>query len=68
MSNEEGRLASLLLRESFGEVVEKVGTYLLLHGPCPLYEIKKNVGLEATVVSSQVLFVPFVVAVDVTAS
>ena len=46
MSNDEGRLASLLLRESFGEVIEEVGTYLLTHGPCALSEIKKNLDLQ----------------------
>ena len=46
MSNEEGRLAALLLRESFGEVVEEVGNYLFKNGPCSLLELKKNLTLQ----------------------
>ena len=47
MSAEAGRVAALLLEESFGEVVGKVGISLLKHGDQSLPEIlKKGVDLD----------------------
>lgn len=51
MTAEQGRLASLLLREAFGEVVEDVGTYLIKHGPRTLSDIRKNLDIQATLVT-----------------
>lgn len=51
MSAEAGRVATLLLEESFGEVVGKVGGYLLKHGDQSLPEILKRVDLDKEQVS-----------------
>lgn len=46
MSNERTRLASLIIKESFGDVVEKVGSYLLKQGDSSLPETIKGTGLK----------------------
>ncbi|KAM6294321.1 DNA-directed RNA polymerase III subunit RPC3 [Aegotheles albertisi] len=45
MSQAEMKLCSLLLREHFGDIVEKVGTYLVRTGPQPLRGIATSTGL-----------------------
>ena len=46
MSKQQVRLASLLLEEAFGGLVETVGTHLLKHGASNLGEIAKGTGLK----------------------
>lgn len=46
MSREPVRVASLLLEEGFGRLVETVGTHLLKHGASNLGEIVKGTGLK----------------------
>lgn len=46
MSKQQVRVASLLLEEGFGSLVETVGTYLLKHGASNLGEIVKGTGLK----------------------
>lgn len=46
MSREQVRVASLLLEEGFGRLVETVGTHLLKHGASNLGEIVKGTGLK----------------------
>jgi DNA-directed RNA polymerase III subunit RPC3 len=46
MSKQQVRLASLLLEEAFGNLVESVGTYLLKHGASNLGEISKGTRLQ----------------------
>ena len=46
MSNQQVRVASLLLQENFGDLVESVGSYLLKHGVTPMTDIIKNTGLK----------------------
>lgn len=46
MSNEQTRLAVLIINESFGDVVEKVAAYLLKHGDSSLIEITRGAGLK----------------------
>lgn len=46
MSKEQTRVACLLLQESFGDLVEQVGCYLLKHGACPLDTIVKGTDLK----------------------
>ena len=45
MSVQQKRLASLILREHYGEVIEKVGTYLVAKGPRPLRDIIRDTKL-----------------------
>lgn len=45
MTQAELRLCSLLLREHFGEIVEKVGNSLLRTGPRPLRLLGGDTGL-----------------------
>ena len=46
MSNERTRLAILMVNESFGEVVEKVASYLLKHGDSSLAETVRGSELK----------------------
>ena len=46
MSKQQVRLASLLLEEAFGSLVETVGAHLLKHGASNLGEIVKGTGLK----------------------
>ena len=46
MSNEQTRVACLLLQENFGDLVEQVGCYLLKHGACSLDAIVKGTELK----------------------
>eukprot|EP00731_Ephydatia_muelleri_P016873 Em0009g1297a len=46
MSNEQTRLAILIINESFGDVVEKVTAYLLKHGDSSLLEMIRGAGLK----------------------
>ncbi len=55
MSKQQVRLASLLLQESYGELVEGVGTYLMKHGKCSLGEVVRGTGLKPNQVSEQCL-------------
>lgn len=45
MSVQQKRLASLILKEHYGQVVEKVGTYLVAKGPRPLRDIIRDTKL-----------------------
>lgn len=45
MSVQQKRVASLILKEHYGEIVEKVGTYLVAKGPRPLREIIQDTKL-----------------------
>lgn len=47
MSTQRVRVACLLLQESFGELVERVGAYLMRHGASPLAEVVKGTELKA---------------------
>ena len=57
MSNQQVRLASLLLEEGFGSVVETVGTYLLKHGASNLGEIAKGTGSKMDQVQQLLAFI-----------
>ena len=46
MSKEQTRVACLLLQETFGDLVEKVGCYLLKHGTCSLDVVIKGTELK----------------------
>lgn len=46
MSDQQVRLASLLLQEGFGEVVEKVASCLMRHGSSSLAEVIQNTELK----------------------
>ena len=46
MSTEQGRVAALLLKEAFGEVVEGVGSYLIKYGCCSLPQIIKGTDID----------------------
>ncbi|NXI66372.1 RPC3 polymerase, partial [Anseranas semipalmata] len=46
MTQAEIKLCSLLLREHFGEIVEKIGTYLIRTGTQPLRMIGSDTGLS----------------------
>lgn len=50
MTAQEVRLCGLLLREHFGEVVEKVGTHLLRNGTQHLRAIIHETGISADLV------------------
>ncbi|XP_077576534.1 DNA-directed RNA polymerase III subunit RPC3 [Stigmatopora nigra] len=50
MTSQEVRLCSLLLREHFGEVVEKVGTHLLRGGTQTLRSIVQGTGISVDLV------------------
>lgn len=50
MTAQEVRLCGLLLREHFGEVVEKVGTHLLRNGAQNLRTIMHETGLSLDLV------------------
>ena len=45
MSFELGRVAALLLREAFGQIVEQVGSYLIKNGAQPVPDIVKGTEL-----------------------
>lgn len=45
MTQAEIKLCSLLLQEHFGEIVEKIGTYLIRTGTQPLRMIVNDTGL-----------------------
>ena len=51
MSQQSSRVASLLLEETFGEVVKRVGAYLVRHGALTLSEIARGTGLKTAEVS-----------------
>jgi len=51
MTTQEVRLCGLLLREHFGEVVEKVGIHLLRSGTHNLRTIVNETGLSVDLVS-----------------
>lgn len=46
MSTEAARVAGLLLEESFGAIVSKVGCYLIKYGDQTLPDILKGVDLD----------------------
>ncbi|KAK2563047.1 DNA-directed RNA polymerase III subunit RPC3 [Acropora cervicornis] len=50
MSVQQKRLASLILKEHYGEVVEKVGCYLVAKGPRPLRDIIRETKLSRELV------------------
>lgn len=52
MSSQQVQVASLLLQESFGELVEKVGGFLLQRGASTLAEIIRGTELEPTLVAT----------------
>jgi len=52
MSSQQVRVASLLLEESFGELVEKVGGFLLRHGASSLAEIIRGTELKPNQVAA----------------
>lgn len=52
MSSQQVQVASLLLQESFGELVEKVGGFLLQRGASNLAEIIRGTELEPTQVAT----------------
>lgn len=52
MSSQQVQVASLLLQESFGELVEKVGGFLLQRGASNLAEIIRGTELEPTLVAT----------------
>jgi hypothetical protein len=52
MSVEEGRVATLLLKEAFGEIVEAVGSYLIKHGPRTLPDVLKGTDLDKAQVNN----------------
>ncbi len=54
MSTEQGRVATLIIQEAFGEVVEKVGRFLIKSGNCNLPGIIKGIDLEKTQVLKKV--------------
>lgn len=45
MSVQQKRVASFILKEHYGEIVEKVGTYLVAKGPRPLRDIIRDTKL-----------------------
>lgn len=45
MSVQQKRVASLILKEQYGEIVEKVGTYCIGKGPRPLRDIIRDTNL-----------------------
>lgn len=45
MSVQQKRVASLILKEHYGEIVEKVGTYCIAKGPRPLRDIIRDTKL-----------------------
>ena len=47
MSKQKARVASLLLREGFGDLIEKVGRHLLSCGASSLAETIQGTGLKA---------------------
>ena len=53
MSVEQGRVATLLLRETFGEIVERVGSYLIKHGAHSLHDITKGADMTKDQVKDQ---------------
>ena len=46
MSQGKARVSSLILQETFGDLVEKVGKYLIDHGAPPLAEIAKGLHMK----------------------
>ena len=56
MSNEQTRVACLLLQETFGDLVEQVGCYLLKHGACSLDAIVKGTDLNQNQVAQVAYF------------
>lgn len=58
MTVQEVRLCGLLLREHFGEVVEKVGTHLLKCGAQNLRTIIHETGLSVDLVRSTTPYLP----------
>ena len=52
MSSQQVQVASLLLQESFGELVEKVGGFLLQRGASNMAEIIRGTELEPTQVAT----------------
>ena len=50
MSKEEGRVATQLLKEAFGDIVGKVGGYLIRHGPCTLPDVLKGTDTDLELV------------------
>lgn len=52
MSSQQVQVATLLLQESFGELVERVGGFLLQRGASTLAEIIRGTELEPTQVAT----------------
>ena len=52
MSSQQVQVASLLLEENFGELVEKVGGFLLRHGASSLPEIIRGTELKPNQVAA----------------
>ena len=48
MSPQQVRVASLLLEETFGQLVERVGTHLVRHGALTMAEIVKGTRMKQT--------------------
>lgn len=46
MSTEEGRVATLLLKEAFGDIVGAVGSYLIKHGSRGLPDILRGTDFD----------------------
>ena len=46
MSPQQVRVASLLLEETFGPLVERVGSHLVRHGALPISDIVKGTGMK----------------------
>lgn len=51
MSPQQVRVASLLLGETFGQLVERVGTHLIRHGALPMVDIVRGTGMKQVEVS-----------------
>lgn len=58
MSDQQVRLATLLLQESFGEVVEKVASFLMRHGSSTLAEIVQSTELKPVQVTCTTPLMP----------
>lgn len=50
MSKEEGRVATQLLKEAFGDTVGAVGSYLISHGPRTLPDVLKGIDIDTELV------------------
>lgn len=53
MSQTKVELCRLVLREHFGDIAEKIGTFLLRKSSCPLKYIVAETGIEIEQVTTQ---------------